>query len=162
MKQDYFIELKNACKQREQSTDEENLKIGSTVWITGIPESSLSGTVALRFGTNQILIIAEKDILEVDKADRLYFVKIRVGANLISKIEIISEVRPTIKCTCHDNKEPSPHPPSVAKRIGAFNPNNPCEPDCWVEWNCMPWTDSNGFVRIVCFPYPVCKTCPWA
>jgi hypothetical protein len=155
MKISHLAELKSACKKSISKSEEEKIDIGETIWFSGKPVRSPKGTIALDIGINQTIIINEKNILNVIKEDNFFYVEIASNSNYLYKIEIISNNSTHSECTCDKgisgsvSKQASNNPTTTA---------DPCALKCRIVRNCRRITDRDGYVREVCFPYPVCES----
>jgi len=149
MSHDYLKELHSACNTKKNISDEEIIETGKTIWIGGKPTYSTKGTIALKTGLNENIVINEKDILEVDKNKDMFFIKVRLGSKIIYRLEIIGEVRPDDNCNCKDEK-----PEVIPQQRGNSAPGNTLK--CSYVWECASWIDKNGNLQDFCIPKPVC------
>jgi len=133
-------QLKAASQKEKKRSDLEMLDIGETVWFTGTPVSSERGTLSLRTANDGILVLREKDIINVIKKDDYFEVNVRTGTPVIIRTEHIIEAGSS-ECGCSEKENQDDVPDTMA--MGAF-----CLTYTWRCWN----VKVGGEIKRICIP----------
>jgi|SRR5215469_3021427 len=110
---DRLSELKNACNAIGSKSDLELIEDGESVWFGGHPNPAAPGTVSLLQRNNIAVVIDEKDVLEVDRKDQIFMVRVKAGTKILARMENVVSVRPN--CCSHSTKEAGE---SISRREG--------------------------------------------
>lgn len=152
MAQNYLPQLKAASQKKKNLSDLEILNVGETIWYTGAPIPSERGTISLRT-SNCVLVIREKDVLDVNKEGDYFEVKVKLRTPVIVRTENIIEAGAT-ECGCGE-KEKEGIPSTMAQQIGTNHPSGMCLnfKDICVEYM------SGGEIKKFCVTIPYYRRC---
>jgi hypothetical protein len=149
---DSLNDLKQRCHEKSEPSLTDKIALGELVWIKGRPASADKGTIALRSGSDSVMIIREEDIHAVREQDEEFWVQIAAETNVLVRLEKISKVHPssrnTGECSC-GTKELHKETSDMAGRssLGTREFGKPNSHDivdcnaCYVIWDCQPLGD---------------------
>jgi hypothetical protein len=167
-------ELLEACKSSEEVSDEKLLEIGDTCWLLGQPAPSAKDAVSLRTRSGFIVVVEQKDVVEVKKHEQQFLVKVRKGTDVLCKFSAVSQIgmdklREKGSCGCHGgNKEvhsevgPKPHHMNFAARQneGDWGPyptdTRNCNYICGISWYCDTVIGPFNLPYLFCMPVLYC------
>ena len=141
-------ELSAAVRKGKALSQREMLDRGPTLWFQGTAAPAEQGTVALDTGLGSFVVIAENDVLAVEKQDSAFLVEVNVGANVLVRSESILKV--TDCCT----------PPNELESKAPGNELEPKTPG-WIAWavcvgayrlRCTWHIAPNGTRYKICWP----------
>jgi hypothetical protein len=151
-------ELRTACRDATVLPDSKRLEIGSTTWLTGFPAPSTQGSIALRVGIGQTVIIDDSDVLDVEKDGARYLVQIRTGTGVLYRFEEMTEARPTTRRSCRTDSADSTQVSEIsAREASGGSGSSGGQSHCRVEWIIVTYHDKEGNFHEIQVPYVVCS-----
>lgn len=162
----HFESLKEQCREEKQPDAGKMLDDGEFLWLAGKPAFAQKGHVALSVKNGFVVRVAERDVLDVEEDDGLYFVKTKRHADAVVEFQTTVKLDASQSCGCES--QPTEEKALPARSMygfggsifGGTDGGGPividCTPLCWVDLICTPYWDKLGYYRRVCVPVPRC------
>ena len=112
---DHLADLKKLCRSAPASSDEQLVEIGDTMWLMGRPVSAEKGMIAIAQSEDLHIIVRERDVIEAERNEDVFLVKVRSEANLIIRFQRVVKAVPQ-GCACEPAPETEPAPPMPLQR----------------------------------------------
>jgi hypothetical protein len=141
-------QLKAASQKEKKLSDLEMLDIGETVWFTGASVSSESGTISLMTTNNCILVLREKDVINVNKEGDYFEVNVRTGTPVIVRTEHMMKAESST-CGCGEKENKDDVPETMAKEDVCLT----------FGWICKNYHTADGDVKQICVLVPKAGSC---
>jgi hypothetical protein len=149
---DHLADLKKLCRSAPANSEERLVEIGDTMWLMGRPVRAEKGMIAIAQSEDLHIIVRERDIIEVERNEDVFLVKVRSEANLLIRFERVVKAVPQ-NCACEPvTEKPSSPPTSLQRQIGTGPWGVPLGP-------CRLYTYCEYFGgRIICWWYIFCPS----
>jgi hypothetical protein len=151
MSQNSRSQLLLACQNVSTVTDAEALETGETIWFSGSPAFADKDTIALNVDGSTTLVIKEKDALEVLKTGNNYLVKVKIGTDILYRVEVVSRVSHACGCNGDGDDGKNEDIPIIARQSGN-GPVITCTTDYYMECQYVHIFDEDGYHRRICIP----------
>ena len=147
---DHLADLKKLCRSAPVSSDEQLVEIGDTMWLMGRPVSAEKGMIAIAQSEDLHIIVRERDIIEAERSEDVFLVKVRSEANLIIRFQRVVKAVPQ-GCACEPAPEKEPaQPMPLQRQIGTGPWGVPLGP-CRLYTYCVEYGG-----RLVCWWWITC------
>jgi hypothetical protein len=147
--------LKAACRATGVPSESERIREGETLWLAGFAVPAEAGHIGLSMGEGHAVIVSEASIVEVDKDQDLYLVRVKVGATAFVRTETTTTIRHEL-CDCSEGSPRSIAAVRTDTGGGGSGSGGFCLPFCDIVAFCTPYRDKSGRVRRACVLAPVC------
>lgn len=111
----HLTELKKLCRSAPASNDEQLVEIGDTMWLAGRPVRAEEGMIAIAQSEDLHIIVRERDIIEAERREDVFLVKVRSEANLVIRFQRVVKAVPQ-DCACEPAHEKEPAQPTSLQR----------------------------------------------
>lgn len=146
----HLADLKKLCKSAPSSSDEHLVAIGDTMWLIGRPVRAEKGMIALAQSEDLHIIVRERDVIEADRSEDMFLVKVKSEANLIIRFQrVVKAVRQDCTCEPTQENEPAQRAP-LQRQLGTGPWGVPLGP-CRLYTYCEYWGG-----RLVCWWWITC------
>ena len=147
---DGIADLKAACAAASSPAPADMLRMGATTWLFGRPARAEDGMIALAQDEDFTIIVNNDDVLEAEKHDDFYLVKVGADANVLVMMTKVVKAG-AAGCGCEDVV--SDDTPDVIAANRSVRTVKVKAGRCWIEYHCH---EIEG--RTVCFVVSVtCK-----
>lgn len=142
---DGIADLKAACAAASSPAPADMLRMGATTWLFGRPARAEGSTIALAQDEDFTIIVNNDDVLEAEKHDDFYLVKVGADTNVLVMMTKVVKAG-VAGCGCEDAESDDTPDVIAANRTNSIRTIKVKAGRCWIEYQCQ---EISG--RTVCF-----------